>query len=70
MRTQQILKTARMLRGLSQKELAEKISTSQATYSRMELGQRPIRENESRALARVLGPTLSRLLAVTMDDPQ
>lgn len=54
--------------GLKQADLAERIATSQATISAMELAQRPLLVDDVLAVCRALGITLRDLTQGLSDD--
>lgn len=56
------IKTLRLLKGLTQKEMAELLYKSASAYSRIESGKHPISIDELRNIATVLGCQIETLL--------
>lgn len=55
-------------KGLTQYELAEKAHISKSVMNRIELGTRPIRDDELISFAKILGVTADFLLGLTSSD--
>ncbi|WP_432748206.1 helix-turn-helix domain-containing protein [Pectinatus frisingensis] len=53
---------ARTKAGMNQTELAKKVNISQSVMNRIELGTRPVRDNELKAIAKVLNVSADYLL--------
>lgn len=59
------IKRLREEQELTQKELAEKVGLSYSVMNRIELGTRPIRDEELKKIAEVLGTTTDYLLGTS-----
>lgn len=65
MKVGEIIQHLRDEKGLNQKELAEKVGLSQSVMNRIELGTRPVRDEELKKIAEVLGTTTDYLLGAS-----
>ena len=54
------LRLQRLARGLTLREISERLDLSQATLSRLERGLVPVREDVAKKLSRVYGPAPAR----------
>jgi transcriptional regulator with XRE-family HTH domain len=63
------IRRRRVSHGLQQRELAEAIGLATVVYGRIELGSRPVRATELRAIARELGTTADDLLEEVVPVP-
>lgn len=65
MKVGEIIQHLRDEKGLNQKELAEKVGLSQSVMNRIELGTRPVRDEELKKIAEILGTTTDYLLGAS-----
>jgi len=65
MKVGDIIQHLRDEKGFNQKELAEKVNLSQSVMNRIELGTRPVRDEELKKIAEVLGTTTDYLLGAS-----
>lgn len=69
-RRRTFFKEWRLLRGLSQEQLAERLETSVASISRIENGTQPYTQDVLEALAEALRTDPASLLMRNPDDPE
>lgn len=65
MKVGEIIQLLRDENGLNQKELAKKVGLSQSVMNRIELGTRPVRDEELKKIAEVLDTTTDYLLGAS-----
>lgn len=65
MKVGEIIQHIREEKGLNQKELAQKVGLSHSVMNRIELGTRPVRDEELKKIAEVLGTTTDYLLGAS-----